>query len=276
MNNSKKKFIIAVPGRLQSKRLPNKLLLEINGKSIITRVLEKCLKASNRNNIVFCTDDKKLILEADKLNIKSFITNKSCSSGSERIASIVKELVRIANNLPDEVKEIESNMIKNTLIVNVQGDQPFIDPNVIKKMIKYCFEKDNLPLLTTPIYKLNNKEIHDPNIVKTLINKKNKAIYFSRSAIPHLRGVKKEDWYKYYSYYGHVGIYGYRADILLNWFSLGSSDLEESEKLEQLKLIDSGYYYDTFLVEENNISIDTKKQYLEAIDHFKNTINKSN
>ena len=272
MTNNKKKFIIVVPGRLESKRLPNKLLLEINGKSIIKRVLEKCLEASNNKNIVFCTDEKKLIKEAEKLNIKSFITDKSCSSGSERIASIIIKLIRLANNLPDEEKEIEKDMIKNTLIVNVQGDQPFIDPYLIKKMISYCFEKENLPLLTTPIYKLKTEEIHNPNIVKTLVNRKNRAIYFSRSAIPHVRGVKKENWHKHHTYYGHVGIYAYRADMLLNWFSLGFSDLENSEKLEQLKLIDSGYYYDTFLVEENHISIDTEKQYLEAIE-FYNKIN---
>ena len=92
----------------------------------------------------------------------------------------------------------------------------------------------------------------------------NQAIYFSRSAIPHVRGVDEEDWHKHNTYYGHVGIYGYRADILLNWFKLSQSNLENCEKLEQLRLIDSGYKYETFLTDGQFLSIDTEKQYLEA------------
>ena len=135
---------------------------------------------------------------------------------------------------------------------------------VLKKMIDFCFKNNNIPSLTTPIYKLDQKDIHNPNVVKTLINKKYQAIYFSRSAIPHVRGVNKEDWHKHNTYYGHVGIYGYRADILLNWFKLSQSNLENCEKLEQLRLIDSGYKYETFLTNGQYLSIDTEEQYLEA------------
>ena len=82
--------------------------------------------------------------------------------------------------------------------------------------------------------------------------------------IPHLRGVDKKDWHKFHTYYGHVGIYGYRADLLLNWFNMGGSNLERCEKLEQLKLVDSGYRFETFLTDKNHISIDTEEQFLEA------------
>ena len=131
-------------------------------------------------------------------------------------------------------------------------------------MIDFCFKNKNIPLLTTPIYKLSKKDIHNPNVVKTLLNNKNQAIYFSRSAIPHIRGIDEKNWHKYNTYYGHVGIYGYRADILLNWFKFGKSNLENCEKLEQLRLIDSGYSYETFLTEGQHLSIDTEKQYFEA------------
>ena len=131
-------------------------------------------------------------------------------------------------------------------------------------MINFCFQSDDIPLLTTPIYKLNKKDIHNPNVVKTLLNNKNQAIYFSRSAIPHIRGIDEKNWYKNNTYYGHVGIYGYRADILLNWFEFGNSNLEHCEKLEQLRLIDSGYIYDTFLTKGQHLSIDTEEQYSEA------------
>ena len=264
MSDIRKNFIIAIPGRLESSRLPNKLLLELGGKSIITRVFENCLKAFDNNKIIFCTDCETLSNKAKELEIDSIITKKECQSGSERIASICKKLIKRANGINDNETFIEDTIIKNTLIINVQGDQPFIDPIILKKMIDFCFKNKNIPLLTTPIYKLNKKDIHNPNVVKTLLNNKNQAIYFSRSAIPHIRGIDEKNWHKHNTYYGHVGIYGYRADILLNWFDFSKSNLENCEKLEQLRLIDSGYNYETFLANGQHLSIDTKKQYFEA------------
>ena len=269
MSDIKKNFIIAIPGRLESSRLPNKLLLKLEGKSIITRVFENCLKAFNKNKIIFCTDSKTLSFKAKKLKIDSIITNKECQSGSERIASVCEQLIKRANGINNNDNYIEEKIVKNTLIVNVQGDQPFLDPLIVKNMIDFCFSRKTIPLLTTPIYKLDQKDIHNPNVVKTLINKRNQAIYFSRSAIPHIRGVDQEDWHKHNTYYGHVGIYGYRADILLKWFDLDSSNLESCEKLEQLKLIDAGYKYETFLTNGYSISIDTEEQFLEAKGRIK-------
>ena len=264
MTNLNKNFIIAIPGRLESSRLPNKLLLELGGESIITHVLTNCLKAFDRNKIIFCTDSEPLSHKAKELKIQTIITKKECQSGSERIASICELLIKKANGINSSEKFIGEKIIKNTLIINVQGDQPFIDPMLLKKMVDFCFKNDNIPSLTTPIYKLDKKDIHNPNVVKTLLNNKNQAIYFSRSAIPYIRGINEKNWYKYNTYYGHVGIYGYRSDILLNWFKFGQSNLENCEKLEQLRLIDSGYKYETFLTKGQHLSIDTEKQYLEA------------
>ena len=264
MTKVKRNFIIAIPGRLESSRLPNKLLLKIGGKSIITRVLENCLKAFKREKIIFCTDNEILSIKAKELKIESLMTKKECQSGSERIASISKQLIKRANGIKDEIDLIGEELIKNTLIINVQGDQPFLDPKILQEMIDFCFKNKTIPALTTPIYKLDKNSIHNPNVVKTLLNNKNQAIYFSRSALPHLRGVDKNEWHNFNTYYGHVGIYGYRADILLNWSKLDYSNLENCEKLEQLRLIDSGYKYETFLTKGGHISIDTEKQFLEA------------
>lgn len=269
MISTAKNFVIAIPGRIESSRLPNKLLLEIDGKSIITRVLEQCLKAVEREKIVLCTDSDKLSIKAKELEINSILTKKGCKSGTDRIASISNELIKIANNIKDERNSFEEEIIKNTLIINVQGDQPFLDPKLIKEMINFCFNDQTIPPLTTPIYKLDPTAIHNPNVVKTLINNKRQAIYFSRSALPHCRDDDKKNWHNNYNYHGHVGIYGYRADILLKWPSLATSKLENCEKLEQLKFIDSGYIYETFLTNENHLSIDTRKQYLDAIQYYK-------
>ena len=269
MSNFKKKFLIAVPARLESSRLPNKLLLEINNQSIIYRVLNRLVEFFGTEQIVLCTDNNKLVDEANKLEVQSIMTGKECSSGTERIASVYETLVKKAHNLKKK-DNINDQILKNTLIINVQGDQPFIEKKIIQKMIEFCFKENEIPLLTTPIYQLTDNKIHDQNIVKVLINKKSHAIYFSRSTIPYIRGHEKKHWHKYNTYYGHVGIYGYRADILSNWFSLEDSILENNEKLEQLKLIDNGYFYKTFIVEGDHLSIDTQTQLIEARNSLRN------
>ena len=121
MIKSDRNYLIVVPGRLKSSRLSNKLLLEIGGKSIISRVLERCIEAVDRKKIVFCTDEKLLKAEAEKLKIRSIMTKKECTSGSERIASITSQLVNIANGLIDEENLISKDLLTKTLIINVQG-----------------------------------------------------------------------------------------------------------------------------------------------------------
>ena len=151
----------------------------------------------------------------------------------------------------------------------MQADQPFLDPNVVTKMYEYFFNQDDIPEVVTPIYKLNKHDIHNTSVVKTLLDQSGKAIYFSRSAIPYIRGIDKNDWHNHYNYLGHVGIYGYRADILSNWFKYPSSNLEKCESLEQLKLIDSGVKISTFNVEGDFLSVDTRKDLLKAREWLK-------
>ena len=115
-------------------------------------------------------------------------------------------------------------------------------------MINKCMSMDSIPDVITPIYKLSKNNIHNPAVVKTLISNNDKIIYFSRSALPHIREAAIEDWHKHTDYWGHVGIYGYRADVLKKWFTYPFSKLEQLEKLEQLKLIEAGCIFDTFKI----------------------------
>ena len=269
--NQIRKTIIAVPARVESSRLPKKVLEDINGKPMLIRVLEQCKKVKIPSEIVLCTDSKRLSELAKSVGINSYLTNKNCKSGSERIASVVSKLVKNSwkdfepnNKIGDNAK------LKQTLIINVQADQPFLDPNVLKDMYMFFLSQKETPEVVTPIYKLNKEEIHNTSVVKTLLNKDFKAIYFSRSAIPHIRDINKNEWHLHYDYWGHVGIYGYRADILSNWFNYPSSLLEKCEKLEQLKLIDSGVKISTFKVKGNFLSVDTKEDLLLAREWSKN------
>ena len=139
-------------------------------------------------------------------------------------------------------------------------------------MIDKCLSMDSIPDVITPIYKLSKENIHNPAVVKTLISNNGNVLYFSRSALPHVRDKPLEDWYKYAQYWGHVGIYGYRADILKSWDKLPPSKLEDSEKLEQLKLIDAGYNFKTFKIDEDSLSIDTIEQLELARKICKNNV----
>jgi 3-deoxy-manno-octulosonate cytidylyltransferase (CMP-KDO synthetase) len=118
--------------------------------------------------------------------------------------------------------------------------------------------------VTTPVYPLRPEKIHDPNVVKVLRASAGRAITFSRSALPHVRDLPPEQWYSRTTYWGHVGIYGYRADVLAAWSALPSSPLEELEKLEQLRLIEAGIPIATFAVEADCFSVDTPEQLEQA------------
>ena len=258
-----KKVVIAVPARLNSSRLPNKVLADIGGKPMITLVLEKCKKSLEDINIILCTDSKDLVAIAENIGVKSLLTKNDCNSGSQRISSVCAELIQIVwgeDFFDTEKCYTFEEKKKHTLIINVQGDQPFLDPKVIKEMINVFFTQEKIPDVLTPIYKLNKNEIHNPAVVKTLINQNMQAIYFSRSALPYIRDVNKEDWHLKYDYWGHVGIYGFRGDIIAKWNKYPESNLEKLENLEQLRLVDAGVKINTFKVNGNFLSIDTPEQ----------------
>jgi 3-deoxy-manno-octulosonate cytidylyltransferase (CMP-KDO synthetase) len=150
-------------------------------------------------------------------------------------------------------------------VINVQGDQPLLDPAILEAMVEQAADPACcwLPVIT-PVYPLLPEKIHDPNVVKVLRATDGRAITFSRSALPHVRDLPPEQWHTRTTYWGHVGIYGYRADVLANWSSLPASPLEELEKLEQLRLIEAGIPIATFSVAADCFSVDTPEQLEEA------------
>ena len=269
-----KKFLLAIPARLTSKRLPNKILANIEGKPMLEHVLERCSLVSRDIEIVVCTDSDQIVTLCEGLGYKCLLTSEKCNSGTERIASVINQLVEICWKVKIDPHQNEMLMeyLDSTVIINVQGDQPLLNPEIIEKMIdNFLTSKDSIELLT-PIYKLKEEDIHNPNIVKTLITNNDKVIYFSRSPLPYIRDVPKENWSKFCDYWGHVGIYGFNARILKNWFDLPFSHLENFEKLEQLKLLEAGKIFSIFKIDENSISVDT----FEQLDLVRKLIKKNN
>ena len=151
-----------------------------------------------------------------------------------------------------------------TVVLNVQGDQPFIDPEVIDAMAVEFEGRQPIPEVLTPIYRLAAESLHNPHVVKTLVSADGRALYFSRSALPHVRGVDPDQWHAHAPFWGHVGLYGYRADVLARWAALPHSPLEHLEKLEQLRLLEAGIGIGTFVVEGDFLSVDTPPQLDQA------------
>jgi len=249
--------LVAVPARLQSSRLPNKVLADIGGKPMIQRVLERCRESSTVEAVVLCTDSPQLQQLAEGWGFPVLMTAASCSSGSERIASVADQLMALASKEGQAVAE-------QTAVINVQGDQPFIDPAVIDAMVDEFRRLDPVPAVVTPVYRLKPETVHNPNVVKTLLAHDGRALYFSRSAIPHVRDVDPVDWHRHTTYWGHVGMYGFRGDVLAAWDQLPPSPLEDLERLEQLRLIEAGHTMATFRVEGTSLSVDTAEQLEQA------------
>ena len=252
-----RKSVVAVPARLQSSRLPNKVLADIGGKPMIQRVLERCREASSVDAVVLCTDSRQLQELAERLGFRVLMTSPDCSSGSERIASVADDLMVLAWG-------DQTPLAEQTAIINVQGDQPFIDPAVIEAMVLEFQRRDPVPAVVTPVYGLKPETVHNPNVVKTLLAHDGRALYFSRSAIPHVRDVDPKEWHHHTTFWGHVGMYGFRGDVLAAWNQLPASPLEDLERLEQLRLIEAGHTIATFEVEGTSLSVDTNEQLEQA------------
>jgi 3-deoxy-manno-octulosonate cytidylyltransferase (CMP-KDO synthetase) len=244
--------VVAVPARLASSRLPGKVMADIGGKPMLRHVLERCGRARGVAAVYACSDSPEVLEACRGWGFRALLTPESCSSGSERLAAVAAELVAAGGAAAE-----------HTLVINVQGDQPLLDPAIIEAMAAE-FDRRHRPPVLTPVYRLAADKIHDPNVVKVLLASDGRAITFSRSPLPHVRDLPPEQWHERAPYWGHVGLYGYRGDVLAGWSQLPASPLEELEKLEQLRLIEAGIPIATFSVPADCLSVDTAEQLQQA------------
>lgn len=247
--------VVAVPARLASSRLPGKVMAAIGGQPMLRHVLERCRGAEGVAAVLACTDSLEIQAAAQAWGFEALLTPEHCSSGSERLAVVVDQLVAAGGAAPER-----------TLVINVQGDQPLLDPAILAALVaraRWGEAAAWLPVIT-PVYPLLPEKIHDPNVVKVLRAGDGRAITFSRSALPHVRDLPPEQWHSRTTYWGHVGIYGYRADVLAGWSALPVSPLEDLEKLEQLRLIEAGIPIATVPVAGDCFSVDTPEQLEQA------------
>lgn len=211
-----------IPARYFSSRFPGKPLVEIINKSMIQRVYEQSTKATLLDEIIIATDDERIANHAKNFGAKVVITNSNHASGTDRC-----------------FEAYQLNGIKFDYVLNIQGDEPFIDPEQIDSLARICNE--GIDIATQMIRCSNYDILFDQGEVKIVLNSNSEALYFSRNVIPFLKGKDEKEWHKFYNYYRHVGLYAYHVNILEKISKLNPSELEKAESLEQLRWLENGF-----------------------------------
>lgn len=240
-------FIGIIPARYASTRFPGKPLAKINGKSMIQRVYEQVSLVLD--DVYVATDDNRIFTEVIQFGGKAVITSELHKSGTDRCFE--------AYTLTNSDKKV---------IINIQGDEPFIHPSQLEEICR-CFEQEETQIATLvkPFKPEDSiEDLINPNSPKVVLNKRCEAIYFSRSVIPYLRGEDKKDWLKKQTYYKHIGLYAYRADVLKEITQLPQSELEKAESLEQLRWIENGFRIKVGKTDIETIGIDTPEDLRRA------------
>jgi len=240
-------FIVVIPARYASTRLPGKPLLDIAGKPMIAHTVT-CAKKSNATRVIVATDDKRIEDALVNVDCEVCLTRSDHQSGSDRLTEVVSKL-----KISDE-----------EIVVNVQGDEPMIPARLINQTAKALIDQSNAAMSTAAHLMTDSSEVANPNVVKVVFDQSGKALYFSRSTIPYDRDKEGA------TYWRHIGIYAYRAEFLKRYDQLKPSAIEENEKLEQLRVLDNG---ESIMVEtidyDPGLGIDTQKDLDRARELFK-------
>lgn len=221
MSTNTPDFLVVIPARLGSTRLPRKPLADIAGKPMIIHVAERA-KLSLAQSVVVATDSMEIQTVCDEYRIECLLTSANHATGTDRIAEVAQLL-----ELPE-----------NTLIVNVQGDEPLIPPELINQVAQTLANSPTCAISTVAVPITERLEINNPNVVKVVLSRSGEALYFSRSAIPFVRDPISVNAI---TYLRHLGIYAYRADFLQAYSRLEPAPLEQAEALEQLRALWNGY-----------------------------------
>ena len=228
------------------KRFPGKPLIDILGKSMIQRVYEQAVKAALLTDVIVATDDERIYNHVESFGGRAVYTKPEHPSGTDRCFEAFQKM--------EEDYEY---------IVNIQGDEPFIDPGQIDLLCEICTGTTELATL---MIKVDSHEVlFDMGEVKITLNNNMEALYFSRMVIPSIKGKPQEEWHQHFNYYRHVGMYAYRADVLEAITKLETSSLENAESLEQLRWLENGYKVKCAITDFDSHCIDTPEDIEKVI-----------
>ncbi len=238
--------MIIIPARIGSSRFPNKVLADIGGMPMVVRTAKA---VEDIDSVVIATDSQEVIDIASEHDIQAVLTSTTHQSGTDRIYEAVQKL----------------NLDENDIIINVQGDEPFIETDVVQAIYDLTKKnKDNARILMNSCYKtISNPEADDPNIVKVVTDTEDIALYFSRAKVPYPRD------HHFDAYKGHLGIYGFTVRSLRDFCMLSPAPLEDIEKLEQLRALYHGYDIAMIEVNTESFGIDTPEDLEKAIKHHR-------
>jgi 3-deoxy-manno-octulosonate cytidylyltransferase (CMP-KDO synthetase) len=232
------KIVGIVPARFGSTRLPGKPLARVGSKTMLELVIEQCKSAELLSEVIVATDDTRIMDEAMRLGVNAVMTDATLPSGTDRCAQAIQRLGIVAD-----------------AVVNIQGDEPFIEPTVINSICKLMYEPEiDIATLARPINEI--VEIEDTNKVRVVLDTQDNALYFSRATIPYYRDVAKEN-INTNDYLIHIGIYAYTLPTLGKLIHLPMGRLEKAEKLEQLRWLEYGMKIRVGIVHSKSFGIDT-------------------
>ena len=246
------KKVIVIPARLDSSRLPKKVLLDLKGKTVLQRVYEQCLKVKNVDEVYIATDSLEIKEVCETFTDNVIITKSTHQSGTDRIGEAISS-------------------IDCDIVINVQGDEPFIEPSLIEALVN-SFSNSEISM-SSAMSKVNNvKDLQNSNVVKVVVDSQNNALFFSRSMLPFPRDVKEisiaNEVLEKYQFFRHIGIYGYRKEFLLHYVNMEQSSLEKIEKLEQLRALENGFKIKMIETDSSLMGIDTLEDYEEALKKY--------
>lgn len=247
-------FKVVIPARYQSSRLEGKPLLDIGGIPMVIHVVKQSLK-SKANNVVVATDDQKIFDIVEKFGYKAIMTNINHKSGTDRTVEVVNLM----------------GWSDHEIVVNVQGDEPLINPSLINQVAEYLHHHKDV-FVSTACHSISDyNDFINPNNVKVVLDKNSQALYFSRAPIPFPRDEFAQKMIGKEGFYKHIGIYAYRAKFLKNYKDIAQTELEDIEKLEQLRILYAGYKIGVVAsVDSPMIGVDTPEDLEKVRKLFSN------
>jgi 3-deoxy-manno-octulosonate cytidylyltransferase (CMP-KDO synthetase) len=238
-----------IPARYASSRFPGKPLANINGRSMILRVYDRAIQSEVFRDVIVATDDDRILSHVISAGYKAVMTSSIHRSGTDRCLEALEIQEKRAGKRYDH-------------IINIQGDEPFIHPEQIKK-VSMVLTGGDAPIATLAKLINNNQDIFDPNVVKVVFDKNMDALYFSRSPVPFLRDMQDKEWTDKKAHYKHLGIYGYRSGVLKLICNLPEGMLEKYESLEQLRWLEYGLKIKVDVTDLESVAIDTPDDLLK-------------
>lgn len=228
-----------IPARYASTRFPGKPLVEIDGQSMLQRVYNQACKASLLQQVVIATDDERIFTHAQAFGARVMYTDPGHQSGTDRCAEVAAAFPEV------------------DVVVNIQGDEPFIDPAQIDAVIEPFPRHPDLSIATLAKLISDERQLFNPNVVKVVFDKNNMALYFSRHPIPYLRNIPQEFWLSKKYHFKHIGLYAFRNNVLQRLGQLPHGIYEQAESLEQLRWLEAGYRIFVGQTEVETVGIDT-------------------